>query len=267
MIPKIIHFCWFGDNPYPEIVEECMASWKKYCPDFEIRRWDESNFDLNSCEYAKEAYAAKKWAFVADYARVCILYNEGGIYLDTDVEILKPLNDLLNHDAFMGFEHGFGVNSGLIAGAIARIPVFKEHMELYENMTFKKENGTLNLKSCVEYTTEILKNYGLVLENRQQCVAGITIYPKEYFCPQNQYTGKVQITSKAYTLHKYIGTWADETVIYGKRLKTECLDSCGLFVGILLYVIKYSVYVFKKDGIYSLVKKIIRKLDILLFRR
>ena len=104
MIPKIIHYCWFGGNPLPELAIKCIESWKKYLPDYEIKEWNESNFDINCCAYVREAYEAKKWAFVSDYARFWILYQHGGLYFDTDVELIKSIDDLIVKGAFMGCE-------------------------------------------------------------------------------------------------------------------------------------------------------------------
>lgn len=263
MIPKILHFCWFGGNEYPDIVRKCMQSWKENCPEYEIKMWNEENFDVNQCDYVREAYEQQKWAFVSDYTRIKVLYDMGGIYVDTDVEILKSLNDLLGNYAFMGFEHGLGVNSGLIVGSEAKHPFLAELLEKYKNIHFIDSSGKLNLTTCVEYTTNSLIKHGLIKENKFQKVAGVKIYPIKYFCPQNQFTGKVNLTEEAYTLHHYIGTWAEETVKFGKQLKKECMDRYGRQLGNIVYFLSYSVYVVKHDGLISLLKKALRMLKIL----
>ena len=264
MIPKKIHFCWFGGNEYPDIVKECMDSWVKKCPDYEIVKWNETNFDINQCPYVAQAYEAKKWAFVSDYARLKILYENGGVYLDTDVELLKSIDELLSNKAFMGFEHGLGVNSGLICGSEKGVLLFRELIDIYERTPFRRDDGTLNLKSCVEYTTELLVEKGLVKKNCRQVVQDICIYPIEYFCPKNQFTEKVNITDNTYTFHRYIGTWADDTVKYGQKLKKQCIEKHGSHVGKLIYTFKYSVYVVKTNGILSLFQKLRRKISVTL---
>ena len=115
MIPKVIHYCWFGGKPLPKLAKKCLASWKKFCPDYEIIRWDESNFDVNGCDYSREAYEAKKWAFVSDYARLKVIVDNGGIYMDTDVEVVKPLDEFLSHEAFSGFENPRSITTGIMA--------------------------------------------------------------------------------------------------------------------------------------------------------
>ena len=129
MIPKTIHYCWFGKNPLPEIAVKCINSWKNFFPDYEIKEWNEDNFDLTSCDYCKEAYAVKKWAFVSDYARFKILYEYGGIYFDTDVEVIKNMEDIIKKGAFIGRERiadTFPVNAGLGLASEARMPIIKE---------------------------------------------------------------------------------------------------------------------------------------------
>lgn len=259
MIPKVLHYCWFGHNPLPEIVQECMESWKKFCPDYTFQCWNEDNFDFSGCEYAIEAYRSKKWAFVSDYVRLKVLYEYGGIYIDTDVELIKPIDDLLSNEAFMGFEHGFVVNTGLIVGAEKGQHFLKELIDLYESMHFILPDGSLNLTSCVDYTTDKLTEKGLKRKNVCQVIDGIKIYPTEYFCPKNQYTERISITSNTYSIHRYIGTWADETTKYGQELKNRLLRDHGEIIGKILYFFKYSFYVLKKDGVLSLLKKIKRK--------
>ena len=212
MIPKIIHYCWFGRNTLPDDVREYIATWKKYCPDYEIKEWNESNFNINCCSYVKEAYNAKKWAFIADYARFFILYNYGGIYFDTDVELLRPIDTLVENGNFMGLEcHGNGVAiaPGLGLGAVSGLPLYKRILDVYDNLHFKNADGTFNTKTVVEYVTEIFKEQGYIPENKLVKVYGIYIYPVEYFCPLNSVTGKISITEKTYSIHHYAGSWLD----------------------------------------------------------
>lgn len=213
MIPRIIHYCWFGHNPLPDMAKKCIASWKKYCPDYDIKEWNESNFDVNCCAYVKEAYEAKKWAFVSDYARFKILYEQGGVYFDTDVELIRPLDEILTKGGFMGIEKHektVAVNPGLGLAVAPGTGIYYELMNAYHERHFKNEDGSLNLKTVVEYTTECLRKHGLKDENQIQEVAGIYVYPKEYFNPCDMDTGKIIITDKTVSIHHYAASWVDD---------------------------------------------------------
>lgn len=198
MIPKIIHYCWFGRNPLPELAVKCIASWKKFLPDYEIKEWNEDNFDVNIIPYTQEAYKVKKYAFVSDYARFWILYKYGGLYFDTDVEVIKPMDDIIAKGPFMGCENEVGsgmattlaVAPGLGLGVNPGLGLYKEMLDLYEKLHFIEEDNSFNLKTVVSYTTEILCNHGLRNTNEIQECAGIWIYPKEYFCPIDYETKK-----------------------------------------------------------------------------
>ena len=202
---KTIHYCWFGRNKKPKILKKCLASWKKFCPDYEIKEWNEDNFDVNCCAYVKEAYQSKKWAFVSDYCRFYILYNFGGIYLDTDVEIIKSINDLPN--TFVGFESKTSVASGLIRGACKGDKICKMMLDSYEKDKFILEGGKLNTNTVCVRETNILKSLGLVLNNSKQQIGETTIFPSEYFCPQDMVTGKITISNNTYSIHRYQGSW------------------------------------------------------------
>lgn len=209
MIPKIIHYCWFGGKPLPAQAEKCLKSWKKYCPDYEIRRWDESNFDISTNLYAKQAYEAKKYAFVSDYARFFILEKYGGVYLDTDVELLKPLDAILEKGAFMGAEsdESITVAPGLGMGFIPEMAILKEILNVYKQLEFVDSTGNINQKTVVEYTTEVLKKHGLKDRMGIQQVCGVNIYPTEYFAPKNCVTGKISITCNTVSIHHYDASW------------------------------------------------------------
>ncbi len=223
MIPKTIHYCWFGGNPLPELAQKCIASWKRFCPEFEIIEWNESNFDVNCCNYVREAYEAKKWAFVSDYARFKILYEHGGLYFDTDVEVIKPLDEVISRGGFMGREEGIsgGVAPGLGLGVTPGLGLYKELLEAYHSRHFINEDGSYNQKTIVEYTTEALLNYGLKSSNEIQFVAGIYIYPKEYFCPMNYVSGEVKITNNTYSIHHYSASWHNEKQKYAFALQRK----------------------------------------------
>ncbi len=210
MIPKVIHYCWFGKNPLPKMAQRCIKSWKKYCPDYEIIEWNEDNFDINCCAYVKEAYEAKKWAFVSDFARFYILYNYGGVYFDVDVELIKSIDDLRMNGAFMGCENAGIVAPGLGLAVGAKNELFNELLNGYYNRNFKNEDGSYNLTTVVEYTTETLNKYGLKACDNLQKIKEIFIYPKEYLCPKDAHTREVCITSNTVSIHHYDGSWLDK---------------------------------------------------------
>lgn len=213
MIPKIIHYAWFGNKPLPKSGVECLKSWKKYCSDYEIKRWDESNYDFNSHQYTREAYAYRKYAFVTDYLRLEVLYKYGGIFFDTDVEVLKSYDPLLTCVGFTGFEHGecenepVNVGIGVGVGSEARNPIIKAMLEDYADRTFIYADGRLDLTPCPAFQTAVLKRFGLILENRQQDMGNMIVFPTEYFCPKNYYTAETKITSNTYSIHHYSASW------------------------------------------------------------
>lgn len=215
MITKTIHYCWFGRGELPEKAKQCIESWKKFCPDYEIKEWNEDNFDMNSCAYVKEAYEAKKWAFVSDYARFEILYKYGGLYFDTDVELVKSFDDIVSKGTFMGLQPGkktvhgmeYEVNPGLGLGSEPGVEVFKEIIEFYHQLHFVTGNGGQNIKTIVDYTTEILKKHGMVNANIIQQVAGITVYPADFFCPLDFNTGVLTTTENTHSIHHFVASW------------------------------------------------------------
>ena len=204
---KKIHYCWFGKKPLPEKTEKYIESWKKYCPDFEIKLWNEDNFDVNSCEFAKKASQEKKWAFVSDFARAVILYNEGGLFVDTDVELIKGLEDLMDK-SFMGFEIEDTVNPGLIMYANEiHLHFFEKVIERYKELDFSVENMS-NITSPIIYS-KILEDYGLKRNNTKQEIDGIVIYPSDYFQPlgDDWKSGKLYITDNTRSIHHYDASW------------------------------------------------------------
>lgn len=213
MIPKVIHYCWFGRNPLPESAQKCIASWRKFFPNYEIKEWNEDNFDVNSIQYTYEAYEAKKYAFVSDYARFWILYNYGGLYFDTDVEVIKPMDDIIERGAFMGIEvlaqNGGGpqVAPGLGLGVNPGLGLYKVLLEKYSTLRFKNEDGSLNQKTIVTYNTEVLQEFGLRPTNEIQEVAGVWIYPADYFNPLDSLTGKLKLTDNTRSIHWYMNSW------------------------------------------------------------
>ena len=219
MMHKTIHYCWFGGNPKSELILKCMESWKKVCPDFEIVEWNESNFDVSCCRYVKEAYEAKKWAFVSDYARFWILYHFGGIYVDTDVELIKPLEDL--PDTFVGFEDKHTVASGLIRGACKGDSFCKQMLDSYEKDSFLLEDGSINKTTVCMRETALLKEQGLIPNGTLQQIGETTVYPSEYFSPKNYITGEMKLTSNTVSIHHYDSSWYSEEDKYAIALRTK----------------------------------------------
>ncbi len=223
MATKTIHYCWFGKNKKSKLIKKCIKSWKKLCPDYQIIEWTEDNFDINCCKYVQEAYNAKKWAFVSDVCRFWVLYNYGGIYLDTDVELIKPLDEL--PDNFVGFEKVGVVNSGLIRGAEKGNSICKEMYDSYLVDSFVKKDGTLNLCTVCERESSLLKKYGLKDVNEIQVLEGTTVYPTRFFCPIDIETGRLNLTKDTYSIHRYAASWESKNkVIRGKvyRFLNRC---------------------------------------------
>ena len=222
MIPQKIHYCWFGGKPLPQDAQKCIASWKKYLPNYEIKEWNESNFNVDCCSYVKEAYEANKYAFVSDYVRFYVLYHEGGLYFDTDVEIIKKIDDIIALGNFMAFEKSLaiqeqpqatqmtlGVAPGLGLGMNPKLDLIRELLDFYE----AKERFAVKDGTVVNYTTEILKRHGLINEHRLQKVAGITIYPADYFCPMDSTTGIITLTDNTVAIHHYSCSWIDHSTM------------------------------------------------------
>jgi len=228
-IPKIIHYCWFGRNPLPPLAIKCIESWKKYLPDYEIKEWNEDNFDVNIIPYTAEAYKAKKYAFVSDYARFWILYKYGGLYFDTDVEVIRPMDEIIQRGAFMGFEMDSKDNKcgtvapGLGLGTLPKTNLYAELLKMYDGVHFIVGVGSLNQKTIVEYTTEVLIAKGLDNKKGIQLIEGVYIYPSEYFCPRDIVTKRMHITDNTRTIHHYAGSWCDYKKKYSLKNRIRSL--------------------------------------------
>lgn len=261
MIPKVIHYCWFGGNPLSEMAVKCIESWKKFFPDYEIKEWNEDNFDLTICDYVKEAYSLKKWAFVSDYARFWILHKYGGLYFDTDVEIVKSFDEIIKGSGFLGREYHndntYPVNPGLGMAAEKGSLVLEKLLAYYNKLHFVNTDGHMNMKTIVDYTTEVLEKFGL---NRygdvMQQVDCLQVYPSEFFSPQNMYTGEVKRTNNTRSVHYYSGSWDTVTVQQGLKIKREAVAKYGVNFGKIVYLFKYSAYIIKNDGIELLINKL-----------
>ncbi len=208
-IPKIIHYCWFGRNPKPALAEKCMKSWKKYCPDYQIIEWNEENYDISACPlYVRQAYEAKKWAFVTDYVRLDVVYRHGGIYLDTDVELKKPLNTLLEYPGYLGFEEGIHVNTGLGFGAGKGLLLLKELMDDYAEIPFVRKDGSFDTLPCPVRNTQILLRHGLAQNDSEQILDdGVLVLPSRYLCPISYRDGKKRIVRDTISIHWFQASW------------------------------------------------------------
>lgn len=222
IIPKTIHYCWFGHNPLPDQYKRWMESWYKYCPDYEIREWNEDNYDITKNHYMYEAYKNQKWGFVPDYARLDIIYEHGGIYLDTDVELVQGLDDLLYQKGFCGFERENYVNFGLGFGAMRELPIIKEIRDTYNKICFTKSDGSLNLTASPEYLTSLLSRKGLQLNGEYQIIEDLTIFPEKMFSGKCPYTRRVRLTSYTKSIHQYEASWTDlEWRMRNERFEAE----------------------------------------------
>lgn len=265
LIPKIIHYCWFGRKPLPESAVKCIESWKKYFAGYEIKEWNEDNFDVNCVLYTSEAYAAKKYAFVSDYARFWILYNYGGLYFDTDVEVIRSMDDIVERGPFMGCEKPYvkgaspktlGIAPGLGLGVNPGLGLIKEILDEYGKFRFIKQDGSLNLTTIVEYTTNILCRHGLINTPDIQFIAGCYIYPSDYFSPKNVDTHVLQITENTRSIHHYDASWASDA---SKKSGTRAPKLKKLFGCRLGSFLNGLIFWFQEYGIVGSLKRMINR--------
>lgn len=213
MIPKIIHYCWFGGKPMPELALKCIASWKKYLPDYELRLWNEETFNINSVPYVKEAYEARKFAFVTDYIRLWALEREGGVYMDTDVEILRPLDDLIHLPAFTGYEASMANApvTGLMASAPHGVWVTEQLAYYNENRHFRLEDGSLDMTPNTITIADIMVKGGFVIDGEYGVYKNdLHVFPVDYFCPLTS-TRVLKLTKNTYCIHHFAGSWVERT--------------------------------------------------------
>lgn len=246
MIPKIIHYCWFGRNPLPEDAIKCINSWKKYLPDYEIREWNEDNFDVNMIPYTAEAYVAKKYAFVSDFARFWILYKYGGLYFDTDVEVIKPLDDIIARGNFMAYEcpspdtkaMPLSIAPGLGLGLNPGLGLLKSLIDTYSQMHYMVDGKLVSTKTIVNYTTEAFQKIGIQkIDDDMDFSAECYLYAPEFFCPLDHHTKKLKITEKSRTIHHYTATWKTK----GEKRKATVISFLGPKLTKLLVGIKHKL--------------------------
>lgn len=240
MIPKVIHYCWFGGKKKPKSVRRCIESWRKYCPEYEIKEWNEQNYDVNMIPYTRDAYQAGKYAFVSDVARFWVLYHEGGVYFDTDVEVIRPIDDLVERGPFMGWERpdalgNVHVAPGLGLAAPKGFLLYQEILDGFAKLHYYLEDGQWNPYTMIPLVTDILENKGLRIDGRMQKLnvnvnnentqtsdftpqPSLTIYPADYLCPMDSLTEKIIITSNTYAIHRYSMSWLPKITQWRVRL-------------------------------------------------
>jgi len=220
-IPSEIHYCWFGSNPIPEKNKRCIDSWHKFCPDYKIFRWDESNYDISKNRYMYDAYKSGKWGFVSDYTRLDIIYECGGIYLDTDVEILKSLDDLLYQEAFVGVDFTKNINLGIGFGAKKNFKRMRELRDLYNNISFINEDNSLNLTTIPIIQKSYYSRMGYINNGEYQIIDSITIYPEKVLSAKCNITGRILPTKETFAIHHYDGSWASNDRLMRKKRNQE----------------------------------------------
>ena len=233
----MIHYCWFGRGEMPELARSCIASWHKYMPGYEYKLWSEDNFDIDSNQYVKEAYDARKFAFVSDYVRLYALYNEGGLYLDTDVEVLKPFHPLMQLSGFIGFEgskhHPVGT------GTIACLPKGEwvtEQLQSYKDAHFINSDGTYDIMTNPIRISRIMAKNGFIQNGEEQDYKDMHIFPTDFFCPR-QTTGEFFLTDNTYCDHHFMGSWDDQAKtsilkrIIGQKNMTRLIKLKRIIIG------------------------------------
>ena len=255
MIPKKIHYFWIGGNPKPESVLYCIESWKKYCPDYEIIEWNETNYDFTKNEYMRQAYEAKKWGFAPDFARLDIVYQHGGLYFDTDVELIKNPDHLLNNKAFFGFDRAKDTSKNTVAcglgfGAEQEQPILKDMMNMYSGLAFLKQDGSMDQTPSPIFTTMCLKRHGLKNEDTDQQLGNVMIYASDVLCPRSFGETKLHLTERTVSIHHFDATWLDDDMRkkYERTIRINKMlgDRIGYRVDKAVNDVEYLQYALKK---------------------
>lgn len=237
-IPNKIHYCWFGGGKMPALEIKCIKSWRKYCPGYEIICWNESNFDINSNQYVREAYDAGKWAFVSDYVRLWAVYKYGGIYFDTDVELIKPIDGLLKNGAYVGRDEKGLVSTGLGFAAEPGNAAVGEMLKDYDNIHFLLPDGTYDITPCPHRNTAALERLGITTsDGGTEKAGGAAILPREYLCPMCYDTGKIKITDNTVSIHRYCASWISPAARRTTRIKR--------IIGVKMYNKLYGKFLHK----------------------
>lgn len=224
---KIIHYCWFGEGEKPKLTQKCIETWKKFLPDYKIIEWNEKNFDVGCCRFVKEAYEARNFAFVSDYARAKALYENGGIYFDTDVEVLKSFDRFLSDEFFVGFEEKAFVGT-CVMGAQKGTSILKEYMSHYENAAYLNEDGTKYSDTNVLLLTRLLEEKGLERNDKEQTVDGyIKVYPRTFFSPYDYINGINYITDDSYSIHHFTLSWLPKSTRIKTGIKRKIIKIIG----------------------------------------
>lgn len=242
-IPKIIHFCWLSGDPYPESIKNCLDSWKENLPDYEFKLWSKDTFDINSVQWVKEAFECKKYAFAADYIRFWALYNYGGIYLDSDIEVVKDYDRFLNHHSFMGYEY-LGIPEAATIGAEPGMPWIKECLDYYEGKSFFNEDGSIRIDAVPYLIRLVLKehyNHDFRENGNVQDYGDLVMYPYQYFSPKNYYTDAIESNEFTVSIHRFASAW-------GPKVKRRWV--------MRLHIVLISILgKMKHDRIYRSIKK------------
>lgn len=237
-IPKVIHYCWFGKNPKTEKEKKCIESWRKNCPNYKIVEWNEDNYDINGHPFMAEAYRKGKWAFVSDYARLDIINKNGGVYLDTDVEIIKPFDDLLDCEMFVGFQNTTEVAFGLGFGAQKEHPYLKEIMQEYDTIQFPTNEIDLSKISCPIIQSKVLMRHGLIQNGLNQDLDKCKVFSEEYFSPKSFITGEVNVTPNTYSIHHFNMSWfsSDAVELREKEWELRKQNKSTFYINLILFL-------------------------------
>lgn len=258
LIPKVIHYCWFGGQPHPAEMVRCMDSWRRVLPDYRIIEWNETNFDVDSHVYTREAYAAGKFAFVTDYVRLKVLYDHGGVYMDTDVEVVKRIDRFLAHEAFSGFEDARHIPTALM-GSRAGNKWIELLLADYEGLHFRHSDGTLDEATNVSRITRTtVAEYGIPMDNAFHEVAEtLTLYPSEFFCPKSYVTGVIARTPNTHAIHHFSGSWKPEERRAMKQAQARFNRWFGVRLGGVLLAVRN---VYRAEGLAALPRRTARSL-------